>query len=82
MSQTSPSRFADKVMVRMPDGMRAEIQRRAARERRSANAEIVLILERALSSATAATGEGFADTAPAAASDSAARQGGTTHPRS
>lgn len=60
-----PSRDLDKVMVRMPDGMRAAIQSRAARERRSANAEIVLMLERALAGELAA-GSGPEKAAPAA----------------
>lgn len=43
-----PSQTADKFMLRMPDGMRNEIRDRAEANRRSMNAEIVHILDRAL----------------------------------
>ncbi len=88
-----PSRDLDKVMVRMPDGMRAAIQQRARSERRSANAEIVLMLERALkgadgefnhlagNAATAATGAKFGDKTPAAALNETALAGGPINPR-
>lgn len=38
----------DKFIIRLPDGMRSEIQRRAKINRRSMNAEIVVYLEEAL----------------------------------
>lgn len=38
----------DKIIIRLPDGMRSEIQRRAKANRRSMNAEIVIYLEDAL----------------------------------
>lgn len=77
-----PSQSADKLMLRFPDGMRPRLKAIAAMNRRSMNAEIILMLERALSSANAATGDSFAGDAPAAASDDTARQGGPIHHRS
>ena len=41
-----PSREADKVMVRMPDGLRPWIAEEAKRNHRSANAQIVWMLQR------------------------------------
>lgn len=69
------SRLSEQVNLRLPDGMRQAIAARAAENGRSMNSEVIKIFERALASATAATGEGFADTAPAAASDRAALAG-------
>ncbi|HCW16870.1 Arc family DNA-binding protein [Achromobacter sp.] len=39
---------ADKYIIRLPDGLRARVKAQAARNRRSMNAEIVLMIERAL----------------------------------
>ncbi|MEP9376192.1 Arc family DNA-binding protein [Aquabacter sp. CN5-332] len=67
---------ADKIMLRVPDGMRERIKAAAADSRRSMNSEIVFHLERALPAPSAATGAGFADTTPAAAQNHAALAGG------
>ena len=72
----APSRTADKFMLRMPDGMRDYIADRARATRRSMNAEILVLLESAIGRGKATTGEGFADTAPAVASNETALQGG------
>ena len=70
-----PSELADSFNVRLPEGMREEIRQSAARNERSMNSEIVFHLRKAL----AATGEGLANTAPAAApSNNATRQGGAS----
>lgn len=45
--------------LRLPDGMRPLLASRAARNGRSMNSEIVQILDCALRSATATTGEGL-----------------------
>jgi len=45
MVQESPSRSMDKVIVRLPDGMRDRIKAAAERNNRSMNAEIVATLE-------------------------------------
>lgn len=68
-----PSRQADQYVVRFPDGLRDQIKALAKTNRRSMNAEIIVALEARMQ---AATGEGFADTAPAAAEKNAALQGG------
>lgn len=65
-----PSQIADQVAVRLPDGWRDAIKARAARNRRSMNSEILAALEGVVGEAA---GEGFADTAPAAGSEAAAR---------
>ncbi len=67
----------DRYIVRMPDGMRDQVKVLAARNRRSMKAEIILMIENALSHpGTAATGDGLANSAPAAAQNTAALQGG------
>ena len=58
-------READKYVVRFPDGMRDQIKALAKANRRSMNAEIIVALEARMQ---AATGDGFGDQAPAAAS--------------
>ncbi len=45
MAQESPSRAMDKVIVRLPDGMRDRIKAAAEANNRSMNAEIVARLE-------------------------------------
>lgn len=67
-----PSGRLDQFMVRLPDGMRDKLKELAAQNRRSMNAEIIVALEAGMQ---AATGEGFADTAPAAATRTEALQG-------
>ena len=47
MAQDSDSRNLDKVIVRLPDGMRDRIKSAAATNNRSMNAEIVAALEQA-----------------------------------
>lgn len=70
------SRGSDQFPVRLPDGMRAKIKTLAANNGRSMNSEIVYALSAHLA---AATGEGLANTAPAAASsNNAALQGGAS----
>lgn len=44
-------RESDKFMLRLPDGMRDQIKRHAAENKRSMNAEIISLLEDALSHA-------------------------------
>lgn len=77
-----PSESLDKLMLRMPDGMRPRLKAMAALNRRSLNSEVIVHLERALASATATTGASFAGATPAVASDEAAMHGGSIHPRS
>lgn len=48
MAQNSPSRFSDKFMVRLPEGMREQLAASARANRRSMNAELVVHLEAAL----------------------------------
>lgn len=61
-------RDADKLMIRLPDGMRAKIKALAKANRRSMSAEVITALDERL----AATGAGFADTTPAAADQTGA----------
>lgn len=70
------ARTDDKMMIRLPDGLRDRIKAAARANRRSANAELVFHLERVFPAPAAATGAGFADTTPAAAQNTAACQGG------
>jgi len=49
MSEKATGRDSDKFMLRLPDGMRDELKRAAARNSRSLNAEIISRLERTLS---------------------------------
>lgn len=62
----------DKFMLRLPNGWRDAIKERAVKNRRSMNQEILVALESVVS---AATGEGLANTAPAAAQRTDALQG-------
>lgn len=48
MARNSPSRFADKFMVRFPEGMRDRLAASARVNRRSMNAELVIHLEAGL----------------------------------
>jgi hypothetical protein len=48
MPQNSPSRTADKFIVRFPDGLRERLAASARANRRSMNAELVVHLEAAL----------------------------------
>ena len=64
--------------LRIAPDIKAWIAVQAARNLRSMTAEINFALRERM----AATGEGFADTAPAAARDTSARQGADIHPRS
>lgn len=74
-----PSSELDKLMLRMPDGMRPQLKAMAALNRRSLNSEVIFHLERVLRNANAATGANLPGATPAAASDSAALQGGSIH---
>lgn len=46
MSDHFPSRVLDKVVIRVPDGMKARIKRAADANGRSVNAELVMLLDR------------------------------------
>ena len=46
MSDHAPSRFLDKIVIRVPDGMRERIKRIADANNRSVNAELLILLER------------------------------------
>lgn len=66
MDRHPPSRYLDKFMTRLPEGMRARVKELAARNYRSMNSEIIAALERHLAE-SAATGEGLGNSSPAAA---------------
>ena len=67
---------ADRFTLRLPDGMRHRIKLAAAANLRSMNSEVIFQLERAFPAPEAATGVGVGNQAPAAAQNTAARQGG------
>lgn len=46
MSDQSPSRSLDKIIIRLPDGLKERIRRVAERNDRSVNAELLVLLER------------------------------------
>ncbi|MCZ3377463.1 Arc family DNA-binding protein [Rhizobium sp. AG207R] len=46
MSDESPSRSLDKIIIRLPDGLKERIQRAAVENGRSVNSELVALLER------------------------------------
>lgn len=46
MNDQHPSRELDKVIIRLPDGMKERIRRVAAENGRSVNAELVTLLDR------------------------------------
>jgi hypothetical protein len=46
MSNESPSRLLDKIIIRVPNGMRDRIKRVADSNNRSVNAELLVLLER------------------------------------
>jgi hypothetical protein len=46
MSDHSPSRSLDKIIIRVPDGMRERIKRVADANGRSVNAELLVLLDR------------------------------------
>ncbi len=48
MSENRPSRSLDKIVIRLPDGMRERLQARSAAEKMSVNAYVVEVLERVL----------------------------------
>lgn len=48
MSQASPSRFSDKFVVRLPNGVRDRLAELARENRRSMNAEFLVHLEAGL----------------------------------
>jgi hypothetical protein len=52
MSDLSPSRFLDKIIIRVPDGMRDRIKRVADANGRSVNAELLVLLEKSYPSQT------------------------------
>ena len=75
-----PSRYLDKLMVRMPDGLRARIVHAAKLNRRSMNQEVVLILLRALGDDNDATGAGLPTSTPAASHNNAVFEHGAHQP--
>lgn len=80
MVQTSPSREADKFMVRMPDGMRARLAARAKTNLRSMNSEVILILANALGDEfKPATGQSCQAHPAAGPCDTACQGGAITH---
>ncbi|WP_442907486.1 Arc family DNA-binding protein [Kaistia sp. MMO-174] len=74
----APSRELDKIMVRLPNGLRTRLAVAAKANYRSVNAEVVSVLQR-LYGATEATGEGLDAQIPAASSDTTALHGGASH---
>lgn len=75
----------DKIMVRLPDGVRPRLKALAAANRRSTNAETILAIEAWLarygSAQEAETGAELGGNPPVPASETAVSQGGvsTTH---
>ncbi len=61
MAQESPSRDLDKVIVRLPDGMRDRLKAAAEANKRSMNAEIIARLDRSFMSGIARRSEEMAD---------------------
>jgi hypothetical protein len=53
MSHESPSRFLDKIIIRVPNGMRDRIKRVADLNNRSVNAELLVLLDRTYPAETA-----------------------------
>lgn len=53
MSDESPSRFLDKIIIRVPNGMRDRIKRVADLNNRSVNAELLVLLDRTYPAETA-----------------------------
>lgn len=47
MTDQSPSRSLDKIIIRLPDGLKERIRRVAVKNDRSVNAELLVLLERA-----------------------------------
>lgn len=52
-----PSRVADRVMIRLPDGMHAKLKERAKSAYRSVNGEIVMLIERGMAAETKTASE-------------------------
>ncbi|MHC2298185.1 Arc family DNA-binding protein [Rhizobium mongolense] len=52
MTDQSPSRLLDKIIIRVPDGMRERIKRVADANGRSVNAELLVLLEKSYPSQT------------------------------
>lgn len=50
---SSPAHNLDKVMIRLPDGMRAKLKERATNSYRTLNGEIVMLIERGLAAEAA-----------------------------
>ena len=76
-----PSQTADRMNIRLPDGLRDELKVRAAMNRRSMNAEVIFHLERALASAAATTEGSLQAHTSAVAFDETALQGGPINQR-
>lgn len=70
------SRTLDKVVIRLPDGMRARLTARARANLRSANSEIVMILASALGDESQPATGGSCQASPAAGHHDTACQGG------
>ncbi len=56
MTSDYPNRTSPKMMIRMPNGLRERIQESAKKNRRSANAEVVVVLEREFGASERAAG--------------------------
>lgn len=65
MTHLPTARGGDQFMIRFPDGMRQQLKSMAALNRRSLNAEVIILIERAL------RGEQAAGTDPEKASPAA-----------
>lgn len=82
MPQQSRSRDQEKIVVRLPDGMRSKLTDRAKANFRSTNSEVVMILANALGDeSNAAAGPGPEKAVPAAAANRSALPGGSIDPR-
>lgn len=55
MTKAAPSREQDRVMIRLPDGLRPLLRRRAQGSYRTMNAEIVMLIERGLAAENVAS---------------------------
>ncbi|KQV83274.1 Arc family DNA-binding protein [Rhizobium sp. Root1220] len=52
MTDQSPSRSLDKIIIRLPDGLKERIRRVAEKNDRSVNAELLVLLEKTYPSET------------------------------
>ncbi len=52
---TAPSRTADKIMLRLPDGLRDELKQMARDGYRTMNGQVIMLIERGLAAEKAAS---------------------------